>query len=984
MAYLFESLIENRWALQVIQHAFALHTQMPVRLARVTRAKENYEIWKHFDHNREKNDWTFTPPAEMTDFFRFRENSVWTTLPSNPHPLIENLRDISLWRLWEQHNIARLLTTSQTIVPYFKNPMKIALRKLNIMDKLKGHFPEAEYLLKCAIAVGPLIVIEPAPECLRQSTDSFLKALASSLPTGTYQERELGLLILSGKNVGPELFESRARLLQRALTCLLLLKYDGEEIKQLHRSTYNTIAQIALLVNRAHTRTLLSELPENSRHDIIFPLRQRDETIEMIAHIRSDGSRALSLRKGNAGSTFRIDPVYSKGRELARQFKVLEDEMQINFASYQDGYFSQRLTRLRNWLNLRFGIASGYLKDKEGGGSATNIYDSIAAEMTRLFTADISTIFNYDRTTPLLQLHAKGISFANSPQTGGPGAWRSALTSLMLEAGKNPIWREMSISYRCADDGRRQVTWASDENGVGYDPPGSNLLIPEAKNYDIHRSAMVVPLTVYDRLFGVMEIGGFKPYQFRVDNLILAEHLGKTIGTFLYSKEVMSSLGVMNSNILGYNANDYHEKYRIICRELATIFLANAAAIYVPGDRSGEYYLRQWFNRPDLDSLSLWDSMNITRSIDMMDSPVAMGLQAKTDYYDSLILELLEKDPNWPGRAKGRQGLLNFDWIVVIPLRERQTNNLIAGVSLYYKEGKSPSPQRTPPPLASCWVPTMKFISDQVAVLITAIESQHRVISERKSRELLREHLLRVLRHEVKYSVDMLGKRAEEIVFLAQASKNFSEDTLDKMNGASRDLISYRKVLMKIMADLPGKWPNDDPKNSEHVVHQTYPPVDLFDVISEISTELIDKYRKRNIHFDLCLPSRILFIQADTLILQSIFRNLLVNAAKYSTDGAIGVSLVDGDKSVEVHIVNQALGISEEDHRSIFLWGRRGENSKEVDGDGDGLALSQNFCAGLEGEIRLRLRKLSDQLMEFDFVVDLPKRIFMEVPPPDA
>ncbi|MBW1615445.1 MAG: hypothetical protein JRJ49_02710 [Deltaproteobacteria bacterium] len=102
---------------------------------------------------------------------------------------------------------------------------------------------------------------------------------------------------------------------------------------------------------------------------------------------------------------------------------------------------------------------------------------------------------------------------------------------------------------------------------------------------------MALSITVNNRLFGVLEIAGFSPYQFRYANFLMASDISDILGNFLYQKEMMSVLNRLTETILDPDKKE-EEKYKSICKELAYIFFANASALYIPvKNKIGEYEL---------------------------------------------------------------------------------------------------------------------------------------------------------------------------------------------------------------------------------------------------------------------------------------------------------------------------------------------------------------------------------------------------------
>ena len=104
-----------------------------------------------------------------------------------------------------------------------------------------------------------------------------------------------------------------------------------------------------------------------------------------------------------------------------------------------------------------------------------------------------------------------------------------------------------------------------------------------------------------------------------------------------------------------------------------------------------------------------------------------------------------------------------------------------------------------------------------------------------------------------------------------------------------------------------------------------------------------------------CQPYR-LIINSDSLRLQQIITNLLINAVRYTQVGKIELScrLIDIDR-LEIKVADTGIGISESEQESIFEPYFRGQQSHNnaPEGVGLGLAIVAQLVASLNGKIEL-------------------------------
>ena len=98
------------------------------------------------------------------------------------------------------------------------------------------------------------------------------------------------------------------------------------------------------------------------------------------------------------------------------------------------------------------------------------------------------------------------------------------------------------------------------------------------------------------------------------------------------------------------------------------------------------------------------------------------------------------------------------------------------------------------------------------------------------------------------------------------------------------------------------------------------------------------------------------FMEGDRGRLIQVFSNLLNNASKYSPDGAqVRLSARTNENDLSVEIVDNGIGISEDDQKHIFdmFWRAENPETQRVDGAGIGLVLAKQIVEGHGGQIRV-------------------------------
>ena len=100
-----------------------------------------------------------------------------------------------------------------------------------------------------------------------------------------------------------------------------------------------------------------------------------------------------------------------------------------------------------------------------------------------------------------------------------------------------------------------------------------------------------------------------------------------------------------------------------------------------------------------------------------------------------------------------------------------------------------------------------------------------------------------------------------------------------------------------------------------------------------------------------------MFVWVDTNAIERILINLLDNAIKYSPQkSSVKVSVINGDKHLEVNVIDSGKGIDDTDKKRIFGRFYRTAQARASDktGSGLGLAIVKNLAHSLNGDVGVR------------------------------
>ncbi len=156
------------------------------------------------------------------------------------------------------------------------------------------------------------------------------------------------------------------------------------------------------------------------------------------------------------------------------------------------------------------------------------------------------------------------------------------------------------------------------------------------------------------------------------------------------------------------------------------------------------------------------------------------------------------------------------------------------------------------------------------------------------------------------------------------------ETTVDRATGLANQMLDLAKV--------------------EQLRQETnYSPQDWDSIVRSVALDLAPLIAQKNLQFS--LTSQSVFVTAHNWMLQELTRNLLHNATTYAPLGsALLVQLTEHEKSVELIIHDQGQGIATSLAPRLFQPFSAGDSSQ---GSGIGLAICQDICKALQGQLTL-------------------------------
>lgn len=134
--------------------------------------------------------------------------------------------------------------------------------------------------------------------------------------------------------------------------------------------------------------------------------------------------------------------------------------------------------------------------------------------------------------------------------------------------------------------------------------------------------------------------------------------------------------------------------------------------------------------------------------------------------------------------------------------------------------------------------------------------------------------------------------------------------------------------------------------------------VDLSWVVEDVCDLLEANAKNKEINLNVNLVGQPIYIEADTVLLKRIIRNLVDNAIKYTdSKGRVEVSIVKRDDIAYLQIQDNGKGISKTDIKRIFSPFVKMYKSDDYTSKGIGLFITSYFVDLLNGDIKVESEK---------------------------
>jgi hypothetical protein len=241
-------------------------------------------------------------------------------------------------------------------------------------------------------------------------------------------------------------------------------------------------------------------------------------------------------------------------------------------------------------------------------------------------------------------------------------------------------------------------------------------------------------------------------------------------------------------------------------------------------------------------------------------------------------------------------------------------------------------------------------------------------LTEKRQREKFRSEFIDLLSHEIKTPLQSLGTAAEN---LKHERVGLSEGALSMIDTILEDVERIRAVANEFVQVTQSQSKMMKLKLQSVALNQS-----LAEWLRPF--QVVAKDRKVRLSFEQT-GSGVIWASLDSVKFPWVISNLVSNAIRFSPEGGeVRVGLTDRNGSVEIYVLDEGPGVSEEDRRRIFepfFQGPQGlmTTSNGLRGlFGVGLTIAKEVVEAHDGRIEYYARKPTGS--EFRIVLPFPSQ----------
>ena len=236
-------------------------------------------------------------------------------------------------------------------------------------------------------------------------------------------------------------------------------------------------------------------------------------------------------------------------------------------------------------------------------------------------------------------------------------------------------------------------------------------------------------------------------------------------------------------------------------------------------------------------------------------------------------------------------------------------------------------------------------LSDRNRLYQHALLQQQAKIQAQEKLATLREDFASTLTHDLK--TPLLGA--------IETLKAFQQEGFGSVQPMQQPVLATmvrsHQTTLQMVETLLDVYRNDNEGLNLHLA-----PVDLVEIAEEVSKTLTGLASNRQVHISFNFGEsdfrKFLWVKGDTLQLQRVFANLLINAINHTPRGGkIEVVLEPSSSHQTIKIIDDGAGVRAEELPHLFERFYQGQSDRQAKGSGLGLYLSRQIVEAHGGTI---------------------------------
>ncbi len=297
----------------------------------------------------------------------------------------------------------------------------------------------------------------------------------------------------------------------------------------------------------------------------------------------------------------------------------------------------------------------------------------------------------------------------------------------------------------------------------------------------------------------------------------------------------------------------------------------------------------------------------------------------------------------------------------------------------------------------------LRVTNEELHTQTDALRLAHAQLEERKEELEVMNASLLAQRNELERAARVIAEKATEV----DRASRYKSEFLANMSHELRTPLNSALILAKLLASNKDGNLSDEQVKFASMIYEAGNDLlvlinDVLDlskveagkleirarnvsprhVVEEVARIVEPLAREKNIafqtHVDEGSPTE---LETDLQRLRQILKNLLSNAIKFTESGEVSVRVRPSGDGVAFVVTDTGIGISAEQHETIFEAFRQAEGSanRRYGGTGLGLSISRSLARMLGGDLSV----VSEVNRGSAFTLTLPRAYVAPTPPPD-